>query len=149
MLPSPSGIRPPVASTSPLLDSNDDELVARFLDRAPLPLVIADDERRLKSVNGPFIELFGYPADRALAMRIDDLLTPEARPGLGLRWSDLMAAGAATARVGVVAADGSRLDVRYTALAHVLPGRHLAAFLVQPGTLGRSTRARRAGSLTL
>src|SRR5207244_2170830 len=99
---------------------------------------------RVKAVNGPFIELFGYPADRALAMRIDDLVSPEARPGLGLRWTDLLTAGAATARVGVVAADGSRLEVRYTALAHVLPGRHVAAFLAQPGTIGRATRARRA-----
>src|SRR5256885_1575596 len=115
MLPAPSGIRPAVAAVSPLLDSSDDELLARFMDRAPLPLLIADDERRVKAVNGPFIELFGYPADRALAMRIDDLVSPEARPGLGLRWTDLLTAGAATARVGVVAADGSRLEVRYTA----------------------------------
>src|SRR5437899_1713046 len=145
MLPAPSGIRPSVALVSPILGANDEELLARFLDRAPLPLVVADDERRLTRVNGPFIELFGYPADRALAMHIDDLLAPEARPGLGLRWSDLMAAGAATARVSVVCADGSRLDLRYSALAHVLPGRHVAAFLAQPGALGRATRSRRAG----
>jgi DNA-binding CsgD family transcriptional regulator len=145
----PSSIRTLAAPTPSLLSAGDDALVALFMDRAPLALALADDTRRLVRVNGPWVELFGYPGDHALTLRIDDLLSAESRPGLALRWSDLMSAGAATARIGVIRADGSRVDVRYSALAHVLPGRHMAAFLVQSPSPARPARTRRAGTLTL
>src|SRR3954452_15823255 len=98
-----------VAQQSPLLPPADEELLARFLDRAPMPLVVADDHRALRRVNGPWVELTGYTPDRALGMRIDDLLAPDSRSGLDLRWADLIKAGAATARVAIIRADGSRL----------------------------------------
>ena len=43
----------------------------------------------------------------------------------------------------------SRIDIRYLALAHLMPGRHIAAFLPQEPQMARPTRARRAGMLTL
>ena len=150
MFPEPSRTRRTVAPpATPLLDGSDHELISCFMDRAPVALSIAVDERRLVGVNGRWVELFGYSADHALGMRIDDLLAPESRPGIALRWSDLIAAGAATARVGVLRADGSRIDIRYLALAYVMPGRHIAAFLPQDAQMARPTRARRAGMLTV
>src|SRR2546421_6719307 len=141
MFPEPSGIKRTVLPpASPLLTASEQDVVLRFMDQAPVALAVADDDRRLVSVNGPWVELFGYAADHALGMRIDDLMAPESRPGIALRWSDLIAAGAATARVGVLRADGSRIDIRYLALAYVMPGRHLAAFLPQDAQMARPTR---------
>jgi PAS domain S-box-containing protein len=131
-----------------LLPPAEEDLLSRFLDRAPVPLIVADDRRTLTRVNGPWVELTGYPADRALGMRLDDLVTPESRPGLELRWADLIAAGAATARIGLICADGSRVEVRYSALAHVLAGHHVAVFLAQAAPQ-RDQRGRRAGQLTM
>src|SRR5260221_12909709 len=106
MFPEPSRTRRTVqAPAAPLLEGSDQELVLRFMDRAPIAVAMADDERRLVSVNGAWVELFGYTADHALGMSIDDLLAPESRPGIALRWSDLPAAGAATARGGARRAD--------------------------------------------
>jgi PAS domain S-box-containing protein len=143
------GIGSPAALASPLLPASEEDLLESFLDRAPVALLVADDERQVLAVHGPWVELLGYTADQAREMRLDDVVSTESRPGLGLRWSDLMTAGAATARLGIVQADGSRIEVRYSALANVLPGRHLVLFLAERQTPARPTRSRRAGQLTL
>jgi PAS domain S-box-containing protein len=139
----------PAKRASALLAPAEASLLIAFLDHAPLPLAVLDDERRIVEVNGHWIELLGYPADHAQEMRIDDLVAAESRAGLAMRWSDLVTTGVGTARVTVVRADGSRLEVRYAAVANVLPGRHLAAFLSYGPPLPRPTRGRRAGRLTL
>ena len=148
MFTEPPANNRPANVAAALLDPADTSLVTGFLDRAPLPLLLADDERHIVDVNGRWIELCGYTADRAREMRIDDLLAPDSHGSLAMRWSDLIATGAATARVGIVRADGQRIEVRYAAVANVLPGRHLAAFLSAAPQLTRRTRRRRAGTLT-
>src|SRR4051812_44124132 len=104
MFTEPSSIRRPVPLASPLLEASDEHLLAAFLDRAPVPMIVADDQRTITHVNDQWVDLLGYPRDQALRMRIDDLVAPESRPGLDIRWSDLVSAGAATARIGIVRA---------------------------------------------
>jgi PAS domain S-box-containing protein len=147
-----TGNREPVAAVSPWLPSSDDHLLWAFLERAPVPLLVADDERRIVRVNEPWCEMVGYPEQQAVTMRIDDLLAPESRPGLEMRWSDLLGSGMATARIVLICADGNRLHVRYGAFAHVLPGLDVATFIAEPGQqagrMMRPQRSRRAGQLT-
>src|SRR5919202_2327221 len=84
-------------------------------------------------------------------MRVDDLLAPESRPGLEMRWGDLLGAGLATARIVIMRPDHSRIAVRYGGFANVLAGVHVAAYLPEPGQDARTmrpARARRAGQLT-
>ena len=77
-------------------------------------------------------------------MRIDDLLAPESKPGIEMRWRDLLSTGLATARVVLMRPDGSRLAVRYGAFANVIAGVHVGGLLrrARPGQPRR--RARRA-----
>jgi PAS domain S-box-containing protein len=141
-----------VAHPLPLMATSAEHALWQFVDQAPVPLVIADDARAFMHVNGSWTQLFGYTNDQALDMHIDDMLAPESRPGISMRWSDLLTAGAATARIALVCADGSRLELRYSALANAIPGQHLALFLAErpaPAGLGRPSRGRRAGQLTL
>lgn len=152
MFPEPSGISQPVALASPLLPSSEEDLVWRFVDRAPIALVVVDDERRVLRVNDAWVQLFGYTPEEMRDKHLDDLLAPESRPGIDMRWSDLMIRRATTARIRVVLADGQRAEVRYSALANVLPGRHVALFLsdTTPGTPPlRPTRSKRVGQLTV
>src|SRR2546423_7866109 len=104
MFPEPSGISQPVALAfaSPLLPSSEEDLLWRFVDRAPVALVVVDDERRVHRVNDAWVQLFGYTAEEMRDKQLDDLLAPESRPGIGMRWNDLMTNRAATARVRVV-----------------------------------------------
>jgi PAS domain S-box-containing protein len=134
-----------------MLPASEEALLWSFVDRAPVPLIVADDDRALVRVNGGWTELSGYTADQSLALRIDDVLAPESRPGFGMRWSDLMNAGAATARITLLCADGKRVEVRYSAVANAVPGKHVALLLAQRGaqaSLVRPARGRRAGQLT-
>jgi PAS domain S-box-containing protein len=147
----PTGNQEPVATAPPWLRSSEEHLLWDFIERAPVPLIAADEERRIKRVNSRWCEMTGYPAEQALTMKLDDLVAPESKPGVEMRWGDLLRSGMATARTVLMCADGSRLHVRYGAFAHVIPGVQVATFLPEPGQAGRlmrPARTRRTGQLT-
>ena len=147
----PTGITEPVALTTPWMSDQKTDTVWAFLDSAPVALLAADDHRRIVRVNTHWCELTGYASDAATASRLDDILAPESRPGIEMRWSDLLTTGLATARVVILRPDGARLAVRYGAFANVVPGVHVGAYFAEPGQEGRAPRlprARRAGQLT-
>jgi DNA-binding CsgD family transcriptional regulator len=133
------------------MPDSDKEILWAFLDTAPVALLAADDNRQIVRVNARWTDLTGYDADAAVGMRIDDLLAPESRPGIEMRWSDLLGTGLATARVVILRPDHVRVAVRYGAFANVLTGINVAAYLAEPGQDMRAlrpARARRAGQLT-
>ena len=147
----PTGNAGPVASSSAWMPDSDKEILWAFLDTAPVALMAADDNRQIVRVNARWSDLTGYDADVAVGMRIDDLLAPESRPGIEMRWSDLLGTGLATARVVILRPDHVRVAVRYGAFANVLGGVHIGAYLAEPGQDTRAlrpARARRAGQLT-
>jgi PAS domain S-box-containing protein len=147
----PTGNHEPVVAVSPWLPSSEESLLWDFIERAPVPLLAADEERRIKRVNSRWSDMTGYSAEQAARMKVDDLIAPESRPGLDMRWGDLLRSGMATARTVLMCADGSRLHVRYGAFAHVMPGLQVATFLPEPGQAGRlmrPARTRRTGQLT-
>src|SRR4051812_12882324 len=128
----PTGNPGPVAMTSPWMSDADQDVLWTFFDTAPVALLAANDERYIVRVNRRWCDLTGYGADAATAMRIDDLLAPESRPGIEMRWTDLMATGLATARIVVLRPDHVRVAVRYGGFANVLAGVHVAACLAEP-----------------
>jgi DNA-binding CsgD family transcriptional regulator len=133
------------------MSESDAGIVWAFFTSAPEPLLAADDDRQIVRVNERWSLLTGFDPDAAAGMRIDDILAPESRPGIEMRWSDLLGAGLGTARVVLLRPEGGRLAVRYGAFANVLPGLHVAAYFAEPGQEGRASRpprARRAGQLT-
>jgi DNA-binding CsgD family transcriptional regulator len=147
----PTGNAGPVAVSSPWMPDSDQGILWAFLDTAPVALLAADDQRQIVRVNARWSDLTGYDADVAVGMRIDDLLAPESRPGIEMRWSDLLGTGLATARVVILRPDHVRVAVRYGAFANVLAGVHIGAYLAEPGQDMRAlrpARARRAGQLT-
>ena len=147
----PTGNAGPVAPSSPWMPDSDKEILWAFLETAPVALMAADDNRQIVRVNARWSDLTGYAADVAVGMRIDELLAPESRPGIEMRWSDLLGTGLATARVVILRPDHVRVAVRYGAFANVLSGVHIGAYLAEPGQDTRAlrpARARRAGQLT-
>src|SRR3954452_4447291 len=147
----PTGNREPVALTSPWMPDSEEALLWGFMDTAPVALIAADDDRHMLRVNRRWTDLTGYGADASTTMRIDDLLAPESRPGIEMRWSDLLGTGLATARIVILRPAHVRVSIRYSGFANVLAGVHVAACLVEPGQDTRAlrpARARRAGQLT-
>src|SRR4051812_14449579 len=147
----PTGNPTPVALTAPWMSDAESDTLWSFVDTAPVPLLAADDDRTILRVNSRWSELTAYPPDVVSGMHIDGILAPESRPGLEMRWRDLLTTGLATARIVVMRPDGGRLAVRYGAFANVVGGVHVAAFFAEPGQDSRAMRpqrARRAGQLT-
>jgi PAS domain S-box-containing protein len=148
----PTGLNMPAAlgSASPWMDFSEQDTLWSFIAMAPVPLLAANDQREILRVNERWSALFGYDADRARTLRIDDLLAPESRAGLDLRWNDLLQSGLSTARVSILRPGGERVRLRYAAFANVLEGVHLAAYLVERPTDARVVRPgrRRTGQLT-
>jgi PAS domain S-box-containing protein len=147
----PTGNPAPVALTSPWMSEAESDVLWAFVDRAPVALLAANDDRLIVRVNARWCELTGRLADDTVGVRIDDLLAPESRPGIEMRWRDLLATGLASSRIVVLRSDGARIAIRYGAFANVLPGVHVGAYLPEPGQDGRMARparARRAGQLT-
>jgi DNA-binding CsgD family transcriptional regulator len=141
----------PVPLTSPWMPDSQEEVLWAFMDSAPVALLAADDDRHILRVNPRWSDLTGYEADASQAMRIDDLLAPESRPGIEMRWTDLLGTGLATARIVILRPDHVRVSMRYGGFANVLAGVHVAACLAEPGQDARAlrpARARRAGQLT-
>ena len=139
------------STVSPWMLHDEDDLLWEFIDRAPVPMLAADDDRHIERVNDRWCELTGYSQKQVGDIRIDDLLAPESRPGIDMRWADLLNTGMGMARVVLLRPDGNRLQVRYGAFANVVPGIHVAAYLVEPGQdprAARPQRSRRAGQLT-
>jgi DNA-binding CsgD family transcriptional regulator len=147
----PTGNDGPVALTSPWMPESEMDLLWAFMEAAPVALMAADDSRRFLRVNARWCNLTGYEADAAQQMRVDDLLAPESRPGIEMRWRDLLGTGLATARVVILRPDHVRVAIRYGAFANVVAGVHVAAYFAEPGHDARAlrpARARRAGQLT-
>jgi DNA-binding CsgD family transcriptional regulator len=141
----------PAGKSAPWLSDSEQETLWAYVDSAPVALLAAGDDRQIRRVNARWADLTGYAPEQALQMRIDELLAPESRPGIEMRWGDLLATGLATARVVLLRPDNSRLSVRYGAFANVLAGVHVAAYFAEPGQDIRSlrpARARRAVQLT-
>jgi PAS domain S-box-containing protein len=140
-----------VSTVPPWLTNSEDDLLWDFVDRAPVALLVADDDRHIERVNVRWTDMLGYSSSGARDMRIDDLLAPESKPGIDMRWADLLHSGVGMARIVMLCADGNRLRVRYGAFANVIPGVHVAALLAEPGQENRAARparSRRAGQLT-
>ncbi|MDT4940167.1 MAG: LuxR family transcriptional regulator, regulator of acetate metabolism [Pseudonocardiales bacterium] len=136
---------------SPWLTMSEEEILWDFVDRAPVALLAADSNRRIARVNERWSDLLGYSSAQACEMGLDELLAPESRPGIEMRWADLLGTGMGMARIVMLRADGDRVHVRYGAFANVIPGIHVAACLPEPGQDGRMNRparSRRAGQLT-
>src|SRR3954452_24911698 len=147
----PTGNPGPLAMTSPWMPNEEAGTLWAFFDTAPVALLAADGDRQIVRCNERWAALTGRTVESTIGSRIDDLLAQESRPGIEMRWRDLVATGLGTARIVLMRPDGSRLAVRYGAFANVLPGIHVAAYFAEPGQdnrMSRPPRARRAGQLT-
>ena len=121
----------------------------RLFEAAGVALALVDDARRITRVNRAFCDLVGHTQERAATMRLDDLVAPGTQSVAIPAW-DVRTAGTRPARVSVVRADGTRIDVRFGALSSVIKGSHLivlaASRAARPTDMGSGRR--HGGKLT-
>lgn len=101
--------------------------------RSLLPMVIADDRRRLVAANPAACLLFRLPEDELLTRTVDDLATPENRSQLETLWEKFVRDGTQRGTFELLMPDGPTVQVEYSATANIEPARHLSIFLFPPG----------------
>jgi DNA-binding CsgD family transcriptional regulator len=107
---------------------DDDAKLTRAFEHHYVPMVMVDDRRRYVEVNHPARLWFRLSTQEMRAFAIGELAAPSRQEVIETSWARLLDAECLAGRYPVSGSDGSRLDVVYCALAHILPGLHLIAF---------------------
>jgi DNA-binding CsgD family transcriptional regulator len=117
------------AAGAVLAQRGDVGKLKQVFEQSRVPMVMVDGSRRYVEVNRPARLWFRLSLDEMRTFALGDL-TPAPRDGTMERaWDRLRSAGSVAGRYPVSAADGTPVDVIYCAIAHVLPGFHLIAFV--------------------
>jgi DNA-binding CsgD family transcriptional regulator len=98
-------------------------------DRSRHPMLITDDQRRWVTANGPARQLLGLSAVDLPWRTMDEFTTAGGRRQLEEQWQAFLTSGAAEGWYELSIADRGTVRVEFSAIAHVLPSRHLAVFI--------------------
>ncbi|HEX4680417.1 MAG TPA: PAS domain S-box protein [Gaiellaceae bacterium] len=116
-------------------------LFAATFEHSVVPMLVADDERRLVDLNEAAAELMGVPHDEAVGIRLDNLLPDEAVPEA---WKGFMRDGTWEAEVSLKRPDGGERRIEFVATSDVRPGRHIAVVRDLTRTTELETQLRQA-----
>jgi PAS domain S-box-containing protein len=109
------------------MDADFEQALARTTN----PVLVADDERRFVDGNDAALRLLGLSREELLCYRIDDLFVQDGDGSVDDVWSVFLDRGGLTGFVRLRLPRGGEIEIRYGAVAHVAPGRHLSIFLVE------------------
>lgn len=109
-------------------------LRARF-DRSTHPMLIADDHRRWVTGNAAACDLLGLALQEVCWRTMDEFTAPGGRLRLEQQWPAFLGGGSAEGSYELSLPERGPLTVEFSAIAHVLPGRHLTVF-VAPAAAG-------------
>jgi DNA-binding CsgD family transcriptional regulator len=98
-------------------------------ERSRHPMLITDDQRRWVTANGPARQLLGLSAVELPWRTMDEFTTAGGRRRLEEQWQAFLTSGAAEGWYELAIADRGTVRVEFSAIAHVLPSRHLSVFI--------------------
>jgi PAS domain S-box-containing protein len=116
-------------------------LFAATFEHSVVPMLVADDERRVVDLNEAAAELLGVSHEEATKLRVDDLLGEEGVPDL---WRGFLRDGTWEAKVSLRRPDGGARQIEFVATADVRPGRHIAVVRDLTRTTELETQLRQA-----
>jgi PAS domain S-box-containing protein len=106
----------------------DAQRLKTVFERSPVPMVMVDAERRFVDVNRAGRLWFRLSLVEVRVYAIDDLAPPDQLAAIAQTWARLLETGLVAGSFLGVKPDGSRIPIVYSALAQVLPGRHVIVF---------------------
>jgi DNA-binding CsgD family transcriptional regulator len=105
------------------------ERLRAAFERSRHPMLIADDQRRCVTGNAAACDLFGIGPEQIPWRTMDDFTPPGERERLEERWQAFLASGTAEGWYRLSVPDRPPLPVEFSAIANVLPARHLSVFI--------------------
>lgn len=121
--------------------------VASF-ERSLVPMVIADDRRRYVAANAAACLLLRLPEEEIVRLAVDDLTPPESHPLVEPMWEAFLRDGTQHGTYELLAPDGARIRVEYSAKANIAPGQHLSILMFPPGRADRPPLEQPTGVLS-
>jgi DNA-binding CsgD family transcriptional regulator len=125
--------RPGAAVDAEVLSTFGAQAVASLragFDRSPHPMLIADDERRWVTGNAAASALLGIPRDEIPWRTMDEFTPPSGLSELERQWSAFLTTGAAEGWYQLYVPNRGSIPVEFSAIANVLPARHLTVFVL-------------------
>ena len=98
-------------------------------ERSLHPMLLADDQRRWVTANAAACELLAIGPEEVPWRAMDDFTPPSELRRLEEQWAAFLASGAAEGWYDLYVPDRGAVPVEFSAVANVLPSRHLALFL--------------------
>jgi PAS domain S-box-containing protein len=103
-------------------------VLSALFDKTTTPMLLAGDNRCYLAANSAACELLGRSARELTELKVDDLVAPDARPGVPALWREFLRSGSQAGEIELRRADGSMVAVSYSATANIVPGLHLTVF---------------------
>ena len=142
-----SSDRPGTAVNTQVLGRFGSQAVVRLragFERSSHPMLIADDQRRWVTGNTAACELLGITREEIPWRTMDEFTPPRGRSRLGRQWNAFLISGAAEGWYELYVPDRGAIPVEFSAIANVLPSRHLSVFLAPEDTSKEETQSRAA-----
>jgi DNA-binding CsgD family transcriptional regulator len=102
--------------------------LTRIFEHSFVPMVMVDGSRRYVEVNASARLWFRLSLQEMRTHAIGDITPAPRNELMEQAWARLVDTGCSAGRYPVNGGNGSRLDLVYHGVAHVLPGLHLIAF---------------------
>lgn len=113
-------------------DETDSQAAARLrtaFERSRHPMLIADDQRRWVTGNAAACDLLGVAREEIPWRTMDEFTPPDQRKRLEEQWAAFLASGGAEGWYQLYVPDRGPVPVEFSAMANVLPARHLSVFI--------------------
>jgi DNA-binding NarL/FixJ family response regulator len=88
------------------------------------------------------------PEEEIIRLAVDDLTPSESRALVGSLWETFIREGTQQGIYELLAPDGARVRVEYSATANIAPGQHLSILMFPPGRANRQPSGRSAAVLS-
>ena len=117
-------------------------------ERSRHPMLIADDQRRWVTGNAAACDLLGIARDEIPWRTMDDFTPPSERKRLEEQWAAFLASGGAEGWYQLYVPDRGSVPVEFSAMANVLPARHLSVFIPSDETSAQQAKSALAREAT-
>src|SRR5215208_3616148 len=109
---------------------------ASFFARAATPMLLLDNDRRLRQANRAALRMFELQLSALPRHRLDHLVVGGSSEALDADWQRLLTAGHGQGRLRVRSPGGATTEIHYSATARIVAELHLVVLVPAGGTAG-------------